>query len=275
MKIIGTIIVFGLVLFGGLHLFSRKLLYFPTPLDRGRLDYIRNSFKGVEEISVPAAKGVVLHGWFMNRDAENLPTIFYFGGNAEEVSLNLEEYAVHLSARVILINYRGYGKSGGSPRENDLKADALAIYDALAPRFGLVPSSTLAWGRSLGSSMACYLALERNLGGLILTCPFDSIQNLAASYYPAWLVRAVLKDRHRTTDFASSIRSRTLVLAAGQDEVIPAENTKALFESLGCEKEQVVISRAGHNTISGFKDYYESINRFLAEFKPDHSTSRK
>ncbi|WP_022667117.1 alpha/beta hydrolase [Desulfospira joergensenii] len=275
MKIIGIIFVFGFVLFGVLYLFSRKLLYFPAPLEPGRLDHIRSSLKGVEEISIPVAQGVILHGWFINKDLEHLPVIFYFGGNAEEVSLNLEEYSANLNANVILVNYRGYGKSTGRPKEKDLKADALAVYDAMARQFPLTPSAVIAWGRSLGSSMACFLALERNLGGLILTCPFDSIENVAASYYPAWLVRLVLRDRHRTTDYSGKIQSNTLVLVAGRDEVIPAKNTLALFDSLGCEKERVVMEKAGHNTISDFKEYFESVNRFCSQFKPGPALTRE
>lgn len=265
MKTIGILFVFGTLLLGILSLFSRRLLYFPASLDAGRLDHIRKNFKRVEEISVSVGRGILLQGWFMKKDVENLPTIFYFGGNAEEVSLNLEDFHAKVEANIIMVNYRGYGKSNGSPKEEDLKADALVLYDAMANRYRLSPSRAIAWGRSLGSSMACFLALERNLGGLILTCPFDSIENVAASFYPAWLVRLVLKDRHRTTDFATRIRSRTLVLAAGQDEVIPAENTQVLFDSLVCPKEKIVIPQAGHNSISDFEAYFQAVNRFCNE----------
>ena len=131
---------------------------------------------------------------------------------------------------------------------------------------GLKPGRTIAWGRSLGSSIACFLALERNLSGLILSCPFDSIEQVAGAYYPFWLVKLVLRDRHRTTDFSSRIKSKTLVLAAGRDEVIPMENTQELFKSLTGKKEMVFIDKAGHNTISGFESYYNSVNQLCSEF---------
>lgn len=265
MKTMGLILILCLVVLGGLVLFSRKLLYFPAPLGPGRRDHVRSRFPDVEEIRVPAARGAVLHGWLLKKDREALPLVFYFGGNAEEVSLNLEDFQDRLNASVVLVNYRGYGGSTGTPKEDDLKADALAVYDFMAGRLGIDPARAAAWGRSLGSSMACYLALHRGLGRLILTCPFDSIENVAASVYPSWLVRMVLKDRHRTTDFSGQIRSRTLVLAAGRDEVIPGDSTRRLFESLSCEKEFVRIQGAGHNTISGFQDYFRGVNRFLRE----------
>ena len=263
MKSIFLIIIVALVFLGALFLFSRKLLYFPAPVSNERLEYLRTEFEQVEEIFIPAGKKTILHGWIIRKDMVRLPTIFYFGGNAEEVSLTLEEYIKKLDANAVMINYRGYGRSTGKPTEENLKSDALVVYDTLAERLGLNPRDTIAWGRSLGSSMASYLVLERGLGKLILTCPFDSIEAVATNYYPSFLVGLVLKDKHRTIDFSSRITAPTLVLASREDEVIASGNTRSLYESLTCPKELVYIDEAGHNTISGFESYYRAINRFL------------
>jgi len=268
MKIIFLIIIVTLFSLGALFLFSRKLLYFPAPVNNERLEYLRTEFKTVEEISIPVGKKTILHGWIIKKDMAHLPIIFYFGGNAEEVSLNLEDYIKKLDANAVMINYRGYGRSTGTPTEENLKSDALVVYDILAERLGLNPNNAIAWGRSLGSSMASYLVLERGLGKLILTCPFDSIEAVAANYYPSWLVGLVLKDKHRTIDFSSRITAPTLVLASLEDEVIAPGNTRNLYESLACPKELVYIDEAGHNTISGFESYYRAINMFLHSKDP-------
>ena len=263
MKFVGMMFIAGVVIFGGLKLFSRKLLYFPTPVSRSRLAYLKESFVQVKEISFSTGEKGHLHGWLIQKDMETLPTLFYFGGNAEEVSLNMEDFVQKLSANVVMVNYRGFGQSRGTPEEDSLKSDALAIYDAMAKKYNLIPGNTVAWGRSIGSSMAAFLALERGLSRLILTCPFDSIASVAAHYYPAWLVGMVLKDKHLTIDFSSRITAATLVLASRADEVIPPRNTLNLYKSLTCPKELVYIEGAGHNTISEFDAYYGAINRFL------------
>jgi pimeloyl-ACP methyl ester carboxylesterase len=263
MKLIVLIMMVGLVFLGGLFFFSRKLLYFPAPVSNGRLEYLRTEFEQVEEISIPVEKKIILHGWVLKKDMVRLPTIFYFGGNAEEVSLNLEDYIKKLDANVVMVNYRGYGRSTGSPTEEKLKSDVLVVYDTMVETLGLNPNNTIAWGRSLGSSMAAYLALERGLGKLILTCPFDSIEAVAGNYYPPWLVRMVLKDRHLTIDFSSRIKTPALVLASRKDEVIAPKNTRKLYESLTCPKRMVYIDGAGHNTISEFESYYKEINLFM------------
>jgi fermentation-respiration switch protein FrsA (DUF1100 family) len=265
MKFLGMVFLAGVLILVGLKLFSRKLLYFPVQVSQSRLAYLKENFDQVQEISVSIGEKGHVHGWLIQKDMKHLPTLFYFGGNAEEVSLNMEDFVQKLSANVVMVNYRGFGQSQGSPEEGSLKSDALAIYDAVAEKYRLSPGNAMAWGRSIGSSMAAFLAQERGLSGLILTCPFDSIASVAAHYYPAWLVKMVLRDKHLTIDFAPQITAATLVLASRDDEVIPPENTLNLYKSLTCPKELVYIDGAGHNTISEFDAYYGAINRFLGK----------
>jgi pimeloyl-ACP methyl ester carboxylesterase len=268
MKFVGIMIIAGIVMLGGLRFFSRKLLYFPAPVSKARLAQLKTGFDQVKEISISIGEKKSVHGWLIQKDIKNLPTLFYFGGNAEEVSLNVEDFVQKIDANVVMINYRGFGQSNGTPDEVSLKSDALAIYDRLSERYHIPPGNAVAWGRSIGSSMACFLALERKLGRLILTCPFDSILSVAAHYYPAWLVKMVLRDRHQTLDFSNRITSTTLVLASREDEVIPLKHTLNLYESLTCPRELVYIDGAGHNTISEFDAYYKAVNRFLIQDLP-------
>ncbi len=262
MKLLITIILAGLLIVGGLRLFSRKLLYFPACLEGSQQNYLKTLGPTVKEISL-STEGAVLRGWIIEKDMENLATIFYFGGNAEEVSLNIQDFLARVNANVVLVNYRGYGLSSGRPTEEKLKADALALFDFIAGKYGLSPGKCAAWGRSLGSSISSYLVWKRGLDKLILTCPFDSIESVAAGVYPGWLVGLVLTDSHRTIGFAGQIKAGTLVLAAAEDEIIPMERTQALYDSFTSAKEMVIIRAAGHNTISEFKGYYEAVNGFM------------
>ncbi len=263
MRIPVIVVIAVLVFLLTRYVISRKILYFPVSIDSKQLAQITARIPEAEEIRIHVGKSIELHGWLLKKDWAGLPTVFYFGGNAEEVSVNLADFSTRLSANAVLVNYRGYGQSEGSPTEARLKSDALAIYDHMAKQYPLDPARCVAWGRSLGSSMAAFLALERNLGKLILTCPFDSIQAVAGAYYPSWLVNLVLEDRHRTIDFAAGIASSTLVLVAPNDEVIPNRHTLRLYECLTGPKQLVPVHGAGHNTISAFETYFDSVNTFL------------
>jgi uncharacterized protein len=265
MRIPVIVVIAVLVFLLTRYVISRKLLYYPVPVNPAQLDRMTAEIPDKEAIRIPVGKKTVLQGWLLKKDLAGLPTVFYFGGNAEEVSVNLADFSTRLSANAVMVNYRGYGRSSGSPTEDRLKADALAIFDHMAAQYHLDPARCAAWGRSLGSSMAAYLALERGLGKLILTCPFDSIQAVAGAYYPSWLVNLVLEDRHRTIDFAHRITSQTLVLVAPEDEVIPFRYTQHLYDSLTCPKQLVPVHGAGHNTISAFEAYFDAVNAFLKQ----------
>ncbi len=265
MKLIAGIIVISIVVFGGLRFFSRKLLYFPVPLDHGRKERLAELGPSVKAFSLTVSDKTTLQGWIIEKDMAGLPTLFYFGGNAEEVSLNIEDYLARVDANVVLVNYRGYGQSQGTPSEEVLNADALALFDRISADYGLSPEQCGAWGRSLGSSIGSYLVWKRGLNSLILTCPFDSIEAVAAGYYPSLLVGLVLTDRHRTTDFSEQLQANTLILAASDDEIIPSERTLALYESFTGPKKMVSIQGAGHNTISEVRGYYEAVNEFLGK----------
>lgn len=246
---------------GALRLLSRKLLYFPQPLPPARQTVLDALVPAVRPLTLTATDGTRLAGWCIEKDVKDLPFVFYFGGNAEEVSLNIENFLAHVPANVVLVNYRGFGHSNGRPTEARLKRDSLEVFDTLVDKYN--PSACLAWGRSLGSSIACYLAAQRQLDGLILTCPFDSIAAVAAGIYPAWLVKQVLTDPHRTVDFAGAIVCPALILAAEEDEVISFERTKALVQKLTCPTQLEVIPRTGHNTISEARGYYGLVQAFI------------
>lgn len=263
MRIPVIVVIAVLVFLLTRYVISRKLIYFPVKANPEYLAQIAARIPEAEAIQIPVGKTTRLHGWLVKKDLTRLPTVFYFGGNAEEVSGNLADFSARLNANAVLINYRGYGQSTGSPTEDRLKSDALIIYDHMAEKLALDPARCAAWGRSLGSSMAAWLALERDLGKLILTCPFDSIQAVAGAYYPSWLVNLVLEDRHRIIDFAHQIVSPTLLLVAPEDEVIPYAHTHRLYERLTCPKQLVPVHGAGHNTISSFETYYKAVNTFL------------
>lgn len=263
MRIPVIVVIAVLVFLLTRYVISRKLLYFPVKANPEYLAQIAARIPEAEAIQIPVGKTTRLHGWLVKKDLARLPTVFYFGGNAEEVSGNLADFSARLNANAVLINYRGYGQSTGSPTENRLKSDALIIYDHMAEQLALDPAQCAAWGRSLGSSMAAWLALERDLGKLILTSPFDSIQAVAGAYYPSWLVNLVLEDRHRIIDFAHQIVTPTLLLVAPEDEVIPYAHTHRLYERLTCPKQLVPVHGAGHNTISSFETYYNAVNTFL------------
>ena len=225
---------------------QRSMLYMPTA----------NAIGGdtIEIDTGPAMVSVQKVG-----DGEH--AILYFGGNAEDVSANADEFADTFPAyTVYLFNYRGYGGSSGEPTESGIYHDALAVYDKLAEEHFKVS----VMGRSLGSAVATFVASTREPAQLVLVTPFDSVVSMAKSVYWMFPVSVILQDRYDSIGRAKRIRCPTLVIIAEADEVIPRRHTDQLVDAMDPALLEIeVISAAGHNTLHMSHQYQEALMAFL------------
>ncbi|OOH78902.1 hypothetical protein BOW65_17040 [Pseudomonas koreensis] len=243
MSLVALIVAVYLVLCAALFFFQRSLIYFPQP----------NAVTSADSqltLSMPDAQVSVI-----TRERAGPRALIYFGGNAEDVSRNLPEFAQAFPEyAVYLLNYRGFGGSGGSASEAAIAEDALALFDqvyASHPQVSLI-------GRSLGSGVAVRLASQRSVQNLILVTPYNSLEEIAARQYPWVPVKWLLKDRFESGKYAAHIRVPTLLLAASDDEVIPRANTQRLLENFPQGVAVLrVVPDSGHNSISDRKQYLQ------------------
>jgi len=179
--------------------------------------------------------------------------VVYFGGNAEDVSLSLPLLrAAFPDDTPYLLHYRGYGGSTGKPSEAALIADAIVLFDAVHTAHRKV----VVVGRSLGSGVAVRLASLRPVQRLVLVTPYDSLQNLAASQYPYFPVRLLLRDKFESWRYVAGVTAPASIIAADNDEVIPRANTESLYRRFPAGAATLrVVHGAGHNTISDSAEY--------------------
>jgi uncharacterized protein len=224
-----------------LYLFQRSLIYFPQPAAvKTELTRINPA---TDDIAVQAS----------TRAAAGTEALLYFGGNGEDVSQSLAPLAEAFPAHAVyLLHYRGYGSSGGTPSEDAIQTDALALFDRVHRQH---PNVTVI-GRSLGTGVAMRLASQRPVARLVLVTPYDSLQALAQGQFPWFPVRWLLKDRFDSGRHVAQVRAPTLLLMAEHDEVIPAASTEQLFARFpkGAATLQVVPG-ASHNTIGAHPSY--------------------
>lgn len=238
-----------------MYLLQDSLIFHPQRLAEGqRLAISRSS--SVESVFVDAADGTRLHAWHVKGD----PLILYFGGNAEEVSWMLDAATRRTpGAGWLLVDYRGYGSSDGSPSEKALVADALQWYD----HFKSSATRIYVFGRSLGSGVAVQLAAQRPVAGAILVAPFDSLVAVGKRHYPFLPVDWMLRHRFDSVALAPKIRAPLLCIVAGDDEIIPAVHAKRLYEAWAGDKRWLNLFGAGHNSTDHVADYWPGIVAFL------------
>jgi hypothetical protein len=233
-----------------------SLIFHPQPVGESRRAAI--AARGVAESIFIEGRDARVHAWYVKGE----PLIMYFGGNAEEVSWMLQE-ATERTPGIgwLLVDYRGYGSSGGSPSEAALVADAIGWYDKMKSEHKTI----YAFGRSLGSGVAVQLAAERPLAGLILVAPFDSLVEVGKRHYPFLPVSLLLKHRFDSVALAPGMRVPLLCIVAMQDTIIPPAHAKRLYEAWGGPRRWVALEGAGHNSTDGMPDYWASIRKFLTE----------
>ena len=241
-----------------LYVAQDHMIFFPQPL-------VQKTPPDAEEIQLATADGHRLHGWFMRNTKEtaDAPVLIYFGGNAEEVSRFALDANELPGVSLALVNYRGYGKSGGSPSEQAFFSDALAIYDAIAARSGVDRKRIVVMGRSLGTGVATYLASQRPVSAVVLVTPFDSVAAVARAQYPFVLVDLLLKHPFDSLARAPTIDAPLLALIAGADSIIPPRHAETLAKAWRGPVTSVVLERADHNDISAHARYWPAVREFL------------
>jgi len=222
---------------------QRRLMYFPDPV---RVEPSAFALAGVEERELKA-DGAILVAWY-GRSAPGQPTLLYFHGNAGNLASRSERVRkyVERGIGILMLSYRGYGGSTGSPSERANVADAKVAYDALI-RDGLAPKDIILYGESLGSGVAVQLAAEKPVGALILDAPYTSIVDVAAQAYPFLPVRGFIFDRYETMRHLNGVKAPLLVLHGEEDEVIPVAMGRAVYDAAKGLKEIVTFPGAGHS----------------------------
>lgn len=255
------------------YLAQDALIFYRQPLPEARRAEVARSFPLVREVFIQATDGTKLHAWHVKAPgtgAVNAPLVLYFGGNAEEVSWMLDrignpERGETPSVGWLLVDYRGYGLSEGSPGETALVSDALQWFDHALTLPGVDAKRVFVFGRSLGSGVSVALAAERPLAGLILATPYDSLAAVAKRYYWYLPVDLLLKHRFDSIVLAPKLRQPLLCLIAERDEVIPPVHGERLFEAWGGAKRKILLQEASHNTTDSHPMFWPAIREFLAQ----------
>lgn len=243
-----------------LYLLQDRLLFHPRPVPEATRALIAQSSPGVESVFIRATDGTRLHAWHL----KGSPLILYFGGNAEEVSWMLTRAARHTPGTGwLLVDYRGYGSSEGSPSEKGLAADAFLWHDHATEK--LRAQGVVLFGRSLGSGLAVQIAAARPVAGLILVAPYDSMISVGQHHYPFLPVGWMLKHPFDSLQHAPGITAPLLCLVAGRDEVIPVVHSKRLFDAWKGPKRWVELEGAGHNSTDDAPAFWQAIREFLVQ----------
>jgi hypothetical protein len=261
------ILILLLLLTGGilLYAFQSRFLYFPH---RGMAATPRDAGLTYEDIDFLTADGVRLNGWWIPAGPD-ANVLLHFHGNAGNISHRVETVAQfhRLGFSLFMIDYRGYGRSEGSPEEEGTYLDAAAAWEYLVNTRKIPADRIVLQGRSLGGPIAAHLAARVRPRALILESTFTSVPDIAARLYPFLPVKLLSRFDYNTADFLKDVHCPVLIIHSPGDEIVPFDHGTALYEAAQSPKEFLQIA-GDHN--EGFLTSAEAYEQGIMEYLSRH-----
>ena len=264
---VGLLVLFIVAYAAFLLLFENKIIFYPSRYPEGFWD---PASVGVvaEDVYFTAEDGVKLHGWFL--PAKNaVATLLWFHGNAGNLSHRLDniQRLTPLNLHIFIFDYRGYGRSEGEPDEQGIYMDSQAAYKKVLAMDGVSIESLFLFGRSLGGICAVETASNNPARGLILESVFTSASDMSRKVFPLIPLGWALRSRLDAVEKVPHLQLPKLFLHGTQDEIVPYDLGRKLFDHAGEPKTFYDIEGAGHNDtyILGGRGYFNALNRFITE----------
>ncbi|XP_026190240.1 protein bem46, partial [Cyclospora cayetanensis] len=270
---------------GILWFFQEKLVFYPG-VPKGYETPDKNP-KGLhhpgernlpyEDVYIRTRDGITLHGWILRQpNAKHVPTFLYFHGNAGNIGFrlpNLELMFRAVGVNILIVSYRGYGYSEGSPTEEGVYTDAEAALDFILEETTVNRKDIFVFGRSIGGAVAIELARRRGdeLRGVVVENAFTSLLEMLYIVFPFLspfnlLVKAVQRMYMLNEEKIRSLTLPVLFISGRQDKLVPPSHMDLLFSACGARlKLREDVENGGHNDTweVGGQSYYSKLRTFV------------
>jgi fermentation-respiration switch protein FrsA (DUF1100 family) len=242
---------------------ENSLVYHPTPAS---VDWQPPPAADVRDIELTSADGTKIHGWWYPQEGA-AGALLCFHGNAGNLSHRgalMAELRRELGVPVLIIDYPGYGRSGGRPSEAGCYAAADAAYDWLTKEQKVAPAKLLIYGASLGGGVATDLASRREHGALILVKTFTSMPDVGQGLYPWLPVRWLMRNRYDSLTKIKRCKEPVFVAHGTADQLIPFAHGQRLYAAANEPKRFFEMPGVDHNEDFD-PGFFTALKEFLRE----------
>ncbi|NJR16385.1 MAG: alpha/beta hydrolase [Calothrix sp. CSU_2_0] len=253
-----------------------KYLFFPSPVIEKTPSAYNVPF---EDVWLPVKVGRKkneqkverIHGWWMNNPNSDGKVLLYLHGNTLNIAANLYAATGYYKAgfSVLLIDYRGFGKSEGSfPNEARVYEDAETAWNYLVKQRKISSNQIYIYGHSLGGAIAIDLAVKcPDAAGLIVESTFTSVSEVIAArkLFPFFPVDLILTQQFDSLQKVPKLKIPILIIHGTEDETIPVWMSQTLYASAPQPKELILVSGANHNNVGEISplQYTKAVQSFL------------
>ena len=263
-------LLWGAVIVGGLILLKLFVLYlephvafFPMRGEHQTPDDVGIPF---EAVSLMTDDGETIHSWLLKHPRPQAEVLFFHGnGGNLSIYLGLLAEMYLRSLTVFIFDYRGYGRSSGSPSETGIYKDTRAAVGYFWDNCHTPGAPVIYWGRSLGGVTASYASTLREPNGLILESTFPDKASLVKHYPLLGVLSLLSRYRFPTVEFLEDLSCPALVIHGDKDEIVPFLMGEKVFQGLPGEKYFYRISGARHNDTHKFdpEPYWGRVADFI------------
>ncbi len=258
----------------GLFMFQEKLIFFPAPWPENFKLPEKFGSANLSEVKIPVNEEITLDAVFATPIENPRPgVILYNHGNAGNLLNRMERISkfCEMGFSVLIYDYRGFGRSSGSPEVIGAIEDSKAALAFLQKTFNFQPAETIVYGESLGTGIAAELIRQNpaSFSALVLESGFASLSAQASRRFPG-VGTLILKRDLPTLDLVKTYQGRLLIIHSKEDEVIPYSDSETLFAAaVSTDKKMLTLTGVGHNDPvwnlpeyrATWEDFFKTSNR--------------
>lgn len=259
-RVVRFVVIAYLLIVVAFVFFENSLLFFPSRYPQGDWELPSD----VQDAWFNSADGTKLHGWYIESEPGR-PVVLFCHGNAGNIAVrrHLMPLFAEMKVTALMFDYRGYGRSEGSPSGPGILADARAARAWLAKRANVPEDQVVLWGESIGGAVAIDLASD-GARGLIVENTFHSLPEVAKHHFPWLPIKLCMRNRFESGEKIGNYRGPLLQFHGDADEIVPYSQGQKLFQRANQPKEFVTVAGANHND-PRTTSTLTAIGRFLGE----------
>lgn len=265
MRILIPILVFFIFALAYVKYFEKRGIYYPTKSIESNPKDIGLAY---EDVFFETARGLRLNGWFIPTENPRA-TLLFCHGNAGNIGHRIESIEIfhRLNLNVFIFDYRGYGRSEGSPSEEGLYQDAQAAYRYLVSEKGIEKEKVVVYGKSIGANVAIDLVSKEEAAAIISESGFSSAYDMGKKLFPWLPIKWLISVKYDALTKIKKITIPKLIIHSQDDEIVPIQQGRKLFEAAP-EPKEFYEMRGGHNEALFFarEEFSSRIDTFLRRY---------
>ncbi len=224
--------------------------------------------------------GIKLHAWFLPARGQALGTVLFFLVNAENISTHIASVSWLPKRRfnVFLFDYRGYGKSEGSPEIKGLQEDGASAIQYLVENTSIDPNRLIVFGQSIGGAVAIYCVANStyrcHIRALIVEGSFsgyrkimrDKLSGFWLTWPLQWLPSLSISDKFSPISVVAKVTPIPLLIIHGEnDSIVPMHHATRLYNAANEPKHLWVVQGIDHIEAFSQMDNRERLVAFMKD----------